>query len=252
MVAPRTPLVMLLAALPPEGRTAYELQFGAQARALLGEALTQEDDRKLGDVIRRFFHTRAGYEACLLAGRSELAQGRPLAAALHLQRLADAPAAAAAFDPELSLLLATCWWYARAPEQAQTVLIGLKSRLPRASLRLGGREVAVFADDSQALAWLEELVGPAGGLAVPEASQWVMYSRLPVAAALSVAFTVNVAVPPTGRSTVVARLPLPAAAQVAPPAAVQVQLTPLRVTGRVSVTVAPVTASGPALPATMV
>jgi outer membrane protein assembly factor BamB len=165
----------MIADLPPQGRQAYELQFGAQARALLDEALAQEDDGKLGDVIRRFFHTRAGYEACLLAGRSELAQGRPLAAALHLQRLADAPAAAAAFDPELSLLLATCWWYARAPEQAQTVLVGLKSRLPRASLRLGGREVAVFADDSQALAWLGELVGPAGGLTVPEASQWVMY-----------------------------------------------------------------------------
>ena len=165
----------MIADLPPQGRQAYELQFGAQARALLDEALAQQDDRKLGDVIRRFFHTRAGYEACLLAGRSELAQGRPLAAALHLQRLADVPAAVAAFDPELSLLLATCWWYARAPEQAQTVLVGLKSRLPRAALRLGGREVAVFTDDSRALAWLAELVGPAGGLAVPEASQWVMY-----------------------------------------------------------------------------
>ena len=104
----------MIADLPPQGRQAYELQFGAQARALLDEALTQGDDHKLGDVIRRFFHTRAGYEACLLAGRSELAQGRPLAAALHLQRLADVPAAVAAFDPELSLLLATCWWYARA------------------------------------------------------------------------------------------------------------------------------------------
>ena len=108
----------MIADLPPQGRQAYELQFGAQARALLDEALAQQDDRKLGDVIRRFFHTRAGYEACLLAGRSELAQGRPLAAALHLQRLADVPAAVAAFDPELSLLLATCWWYARAGASA--------------------------------------------------------------------------------------------------------------------------------------
>lgn len=165
----------MIADLPLQGRQAYELQFGAQARALLDEALIQEDDLKLGDVIRRFFHTRAGYEASLLAGRSELAQGRPLAAALHLQRLADVPAAVAAFDPELSLLLATCWWYARAPEQAQAVLLGLKSRLPRASLRLGGRDTAVFTDDSRALAWLEELVGSAGGLAVPEAGQWVMY-----------------------------------------------------------------------------
>jgi len=126
-------------------------------------------------VIRRFFHTRAGYEACLLAGRSELAQGRPLAAALHLQRLADVPAAAAAFDPELSLLLATCWWYARTPDQAQAVLVGLKTRLPGAVVRLGGRESPVFTDDSQALEWLQNLVGAGRRFGCPEATQWVIY-----------------------------------------------------------------------------
>lgn len=165
----------MIADLPPQGRQAYELQFGAQARALLDEAMAQDDDAKLGDVIRRFFHTRAGYEACLLAGRNELARGRPLAAALHLQRLADVPAAVAAFDPELSLLLATCWWYAGGPDQAQAVLLGLKSRLPRASLRLGGRDVSMFTDDERALQWLDDLVGRAGGLAVSDAVQWVMY-----------------------------------------------------------------------------
>ena len=165
----------MIADLPPQGRQAYELQFGAQARALLEEALAQGDEQKLGDVIRRFFHTRAGYDACLLAGRSELAQGRPLAAALHLQRLAEAPAAVAAFDPELSLLLATCWWYGRAPEQARAVLLGLKSRLPRAAVRMGGREVTLFPDDSQALTWLAGLVGPAGGLPAPEIQQWTLF-----------------------------------------------------------------------------
>lgn len=165
----------LIGGLPAAGRQAYELQFGAQARALLDDALAQEDEDKLGNVIRRFFHTRAGYEACLLAGRNAWARGRPFAAALHLQRLADVPAAAATFEPELSLLLATCWWYAGGPEQALEVLRGLKSRLPRAAVRLGGREVPLFAEDANALAWLEELVGPAGGLALPDAVTWVMH-----------------------------------------------------------------------------
>jgi len=167
--------LQLIAGLPPPGRQAYELQFGAQARALLDEALVQDDDTKLGDVIRRFFHTRAGYEACLLAGRNELARGRPLSAALHLQRLDDVPAAVGAFDPELSLLLATCWWYAGVADRAQAVLLGLKSRLPGAVLRLGGRDVPIFSDDGRALPWLEDLVGRAGGLAVSDAFQWVMY-----------------------------------------------------------------------------
>ena len=165
----------LIGDLPAAGRQAYELQFGAQARALLDDALAQEDEDRLAEVIRRFFHTRAGYEACLLAGRNELARGRPLAAALQLQRLADVPAAVTAFDPELALLLATCWWYADRPEQAGEVLRGLKSRQPRTTVRLGGRDVPLFADDGSALAWLEQLVGPAGGLAPPEAAAWVMH-----------------------------------------------------------------------------
>ena len=165
----------LIAGLPPQGRQAYERQFGARARALLDDALTQEDNTKLGDVIRRFFHTRAGYEACLLAGRNELARGRPLAAALHLQRLADVPAAVAAFDPELSLLLATCWWYAERPDQAQAILTGLQSRLPQGRVTVGGSEVTIFIDSGHALGWLEELVGPAGGLAVSDTAQWIMH-----------------------------------------------------------------------------
>ena len=47
-------------------------------------------------------------------------------------------------------------------------------------------------------------------------------------------------------------LPLPAAVHVPPPAATQVQVTPVSVAGKVSATVAPVTADGPTFEATMV
>jgi len=160
--------------LPPPGRQAYQLQFGAQARALLDEALAEENTDKLTDVIRRFFHTRAGYEACLLAGQREMAEGRPLAAAMHLQRLAEVPAATAEFDPELSLLLATCWWYAGLPDRAQEVVQNLKTRLPRAQVRVGERDVPLFADDRPALDSFLQLLG-SGGLATPEVTQWVMH-----------------------------------------------------------------------------
>ncbi len=164
----------LIADLPPAGRQAYQLQFGAQARALLDESVAEEDSDKLADVIRRFFHTRAGYEACLLAGQRELAEGHPLAAALHLQRLADVPTAAGEFDPELSLLLAACWWYAGIPARAQEAVQALKTRQPRATVRVGERETPLFADDRPPLDALQSLLG-SGVLATPEVTQWVMH-----------------------------------------------------------------------------
>ena len=47
-------------------------------------------------------------------------------------------------------------------------------------------------------------------------------------------------------------MPEPEAVQLPPPAATHVQVTPVSVAGKVSATVAPVTAEGPALEATMV
>ena len=47
-------------------------------------------------------------------------------------------------------------------------------------------------------------------------------------------------------------MPEPEAVQLPPPVATQVQVTPVSVAGKVSATVAPVTAEGPAFVATMV
>src|SRR5258708_6491446 len=75
--------------------------------------------------------------------------------------------------------------------------------------------------------------------------------RLPVAEAEMLAVTVNVAVPPFARLTVVLMSPVPLVRpQLAAGAHVQVAL--LMPAGSVSVTVAPVTPSGPALLTTMV
>ena len=83
---------------------------------------------------------------------------------------------------------------------------------------------------------------PAGGVTVPA------LTRLPVAAALMFAVTVNVAVPFTSRLTVVLMLPLPlAAVQLEPADAAQVHVAEVIAAGKVSVTAALVTALGPLL-----
>src|SRR3989442_135031 len=98
-----------------------------------------------------------------------------------------------------------------------------------------------------------ELLPGVGSVAPPGAVTVAVFAREPVAIAATVALTVNVAIPPTGRLTVVPMSPLPEAEPHEPPAEPpQVQLTPVRVAGMVSVTVAPVTELGPAFEATLV
>ena len=122
--------------------------------------MTAGDLAKLTEVSRRYFHTKAGYEATLLLGRYQLDQGRPLAAALTLKRVADSPVAAAQYDPELSVLLATCWVHANQPEKAtDDARCACKQRLPQAKVRLLDGEEPLFSSDDQALAWLERIVG---------------------------------------------------------------------------------------------
>ena len=174
-VSLKTQAQQLLGSMPSKGRQLYELQYGAEARSMLDKALEEGNVQLLTDVTRRFFHTKAGYEATLLLGRWQLDQGRPLAGALTLRRVAETESAAAAYDPELSVLLATCWVHAKVPDKARETLAQLKRRLPRAKVQLGTQEVALFERDEQALAWLEGIVGAGGAGRSFEVTQWVMF-----------------------------------------------------------------------------
>ncbi len=91
-----------------------------------------------------------------------------------------------------------------------------------------------------------------GSVTPPGAAIVAVLASDPVADAATVPVAVKVAVPPTGRLTAAAMSPLPLAGQVAPPAAAHVQLMPVKIPENVSLTVAPVTALGPALLATIV
>src|SRR5262245_10284014 len=90
---------------------------------------------------------------------------------------------------------------------------------------------------------------PAGGLTV------AVLVNEPVATGLIWTVKVKVTLAPTGRSTVVARAPVPALGPLTLPPpllAVVVQAAAVTPAGRLSSTLAPVTATGPALLTTMV
>lgn len=174
-VSLKTEALALLGAMPVKGRKMYELQYGADAKVALEHALESNDLTQLTEVSRRYFQTKAGYEATLILGRCQLDQGRPLAAALTLKRVADVPTALSQYDPELSVLLATCWLHANQPTEAKQTLLGLKSRSPQAKVRLVDREVGLFDREANALTWLQAIVGGSRISLSTAATQWAHY-----------------------------------------------------------------------------
>lgn len=168
----------LLGNFPEDGRKAYRLNYAADAQKLLDDALKNHRSEGLEEIVRRFFHTPAGYQATYLLGCHYLDQHQPLVAALLFQRLKDSPAAAA-FEPHLSLQLATSWYQAGVSAQAEAVLIALRKSHPAARFSLNGRNVPLFAQDSQALAWLAS-VGKVGHLALADkGDDWLLFRGSP-------------------------------------------------------------------------
>lgn len=171
----KTEAQRLLGSMPAAGRDMYELRYGATARDLLQQAVGEGDLTKLTEVTRRYFHTRAGYEAMMLLGRRHLDAGRPLAAALCFQRLAESPQALASYEPELSVVLAICWDYAGAPEKAESTLLSLAQRMPDARLEFNGEKLSIPRDAAAQLTWLSTLLGPRGTARQHEKDHWVLY-----------------------------------------------------------------------------
>lgn len=156
-VSLKTEAQRLIGAMPAKGREWYELQYGAEARKLLEQAAEEGDALLLTNVARKYFHTKAGYEATLLLGRHYMDQGQPLAAALSFRRLAESPAAAS-FEPELSVLTAACWLHSNAPDRAQQTLAALVKKLPAATLRVGDKNLELPRDERRAREQLESLL----------------------------------------------------------------------------------------------
>lgn len=164
----------LLNRLPPEGQAEYERQFGSDAKRLYGEALAKGDIGLLEQVAARYFLTPAGVEATWLLARHHADHGRPLAAALSLERLLARPTTAAPFEPTLSVTTALNYQRAGMADQARDALVALKQRSPAAKVRLGEQTVELFADDAQALAWLEQHAGKPAALRQAVAGEWTI------------------------------------------------------------------------------
>jgi outer membrane protein assembly factor BamB len=163
----------LLGSLDKDQRAIYELQFGAQARRLLDEATTTGSVELLSEVVRRYFHTTAGYEAALVLARHHGDHNQPLAAALVLERVKKAPVAREQYEPNLSLLLAASWLQAGMQDKAQAELASIKSAYPDARLAIAGKRFEV-GDGAASVAALSKIVTAASSERMEAVSQWAM------------------------------------------------------------------------------
>lgn len=168
----------LIGSMPEEGRAAYELQYGADAKRLLDEATSTGSAAKLEEVARRFFHTQAGYESMHRLAMHHLDHDRPLAAALCLQRLRAASDHAARFEPMLSFKLAICLARVGSSEtmdEAVKTLRRMKQQYPDAELTLGGKRLAIPAAADLSMQWLQTTLGPQVKPTATSSEEWVMY-----------------------------------------------------------------------------
>ena len=169
----------LIAGLSHEGRHLYEVQFGPTARQLLSAAKTANDVDGLEEVIRRFFHTDAGYEAAYLLATYHLDHSEPLAAALHFDRLRQCPQASAQWEPMLSLKAAVCWSRAGLPERSLQALMELRANSERGHITLGNKQIAFFEKEGQALDWLVSVLGPQQEMAPAVEEMWTVFRGNP-------------------------------------------------------------------------
>jgi outer membrane protein assembly factor BamB/tetratricopeptide (TPR) repeat protein len=164
----------LLASQPPEGRAAYEAEYGPTARARLDEAQRDNNLEQTATVARQYSQTSAGFDAVQLLAAHASDSGRPLEAALLLETLRTHPLAVSKRTPSLVLQAAACWSRAGQPERSRAALSELKAMIPSGKLRVGGKDVTLFERDEDATGWLSRLLGPNVRLPLAVVDVWTM------------------------------------------------------------------------------
>ncbi len=167
----------LLAQLPPQGREAYRLQFGAAARMALGQAMVEGGADALAAVAERYFFTEAGAEAAFLLADNLLDRGQAFRAALYYQRLRTLSPDADRFEPALSLRLTAAYLQAGLSEAAESAARRLAAQRQAGAAEgrpwmVAGQPRERFARAGEMLRWLDET---SGRLSHDVVSGWLMH-----------------------------------------------------------------------------
>ncbi|TWU59056.1 PQQ enzyme repeat protein [Rubripirellula tenax] len=158
----------MIASLPSAAMETYELRYGSIAKKSLIAASENRDWEQVREVRRRFFHTRAGYEASWLLAQREIYSGHPLAASVLLDDVVTHPGAIKHLGNGVTLLHASACRLAdrNVPELGVGVVT------------LAGKEETIPATDDQ-VNWLARHSAQLPNYAAAETSDYPMFGSTP-------------------------------------------------------------------------
>ena len=165
----------LLGEIPAENRETYEEKYGVRAETMLRKAIEENDLEAIAMVGRLFFHTRAGLEATMLVGHTNLAEGRPSLAAVAFEKVSNQPEGRQRFDPEATLMAAVSWSLNGSTNRAEKLLVDLKKRHEGSEVMFYGKQVSLFGDDTPVQTWLKEIVTATPLKSHPVVNQWLVF-----------------------------------------------------------------------------
>ena len=143
----RQQAVRLIGQMPARGRNLFELKHGIRARKLLLEAVRQNDDSKVQEVSRRYFHTQAGYAATFLLGQTKLFEGDFALSNRLFRRLIEFDAARNSLDPELSIWATIALACDQRISEAVELIQSLKKKHPILTFELGDKKESFTISD---------------------------------------------------------------------------------------------------------
>ncbi len=157
----------MIGELPADALETYALRYGPLARKTLTEAAAVRDWHAVADVRRKFFHTKAGYDASLLLAQREILQGRPLAASLLLDDVATLPRAVEYLGKTVTLMHAAALKMSGRPVAEAKVQSG-------EDVTIGGKKEA-WPTEAEVAGWIGKRYSASQTRAGGESSDYKMF-----------------------------------------------------------------------------
>ncbi|MDR1964535.1 MAG: PQQ-binding-like beta-propeller repeat protein [Planctomycetaceae bacterium] len=146
-----------LQGLPAKALESYSLQFEAQAKRLLENAVQNGSIEGIQQVARFYFPTTSGATAAFLLGMDQFEQGAYESALLTLQRLNQSRHNLTPFDPILSLTLASLQLRFHQTDKARQTVEHLLKNHPNPTILLSGNETWTPKSTDEIITRLEAL-----------------------------------------------------------------------------------------------
>ncbi|MEZ6058570.1 MAG: hypothetical protein R3C01_17860, partial [Planctomycetaceae bacterium] len=156
--------------LPKVARDLYDRQSDAVAVSLIEAAAADEDEQKLNQAVRQYFHTTHGLDAAWELAHRLQDRGEMVSASRLYDRLSSDGVALKRFGVALSYRTAVAHWLRGDAASARVALERLKDVGPKITIE--GREVVLFMAGEDPVEWLQKQAGAwqAGSQEVPLAT----------------------------------------------------------------------------------